>query len=64
MARELHELLGTADGRNFLNSVDKAKESCKASRELVSDHFADVTKMIELGKGAKHKFSTFKFIFK
>ena len=27
LARELQELLGTADWRNFLNGVDKAKES-------------------------------------
>lgn len=55
LARELQELLGYADWRNFLNAVDKAKESCKTSGELVSDHFVDVTKMIELGKGGKRE---------
>jgi len=49
-ARELQELLGYADWRNFLNAVDKAKDSCKTTGEAVSDHFVDVTKMIELGK--------------
>jgi DNA-damage-inducible protein D len=49
LARELQELLGYADWRNFLNAVDKAKESCKTTGEGVSDHFVDVTKMIELG---------------
>ena len=51
LARELQSLLGYADWRNFLNAVDKAKESCKNTSEAVSDHFVDVTKMIELGKG-------------
>ena len=55
LARELQELLGYADWRNFLNAVDKAKESCKTSGEAVSDHFVDVTKMIELGKGGQRK---------
>ena len=55
LARELQELLGYADWRNFLNAVDKAKESCKTTGEGVSDHFVDVTKMIELGKGGKRE---------
>ena len=49
LARELQELLGYTDWRNFLNAIDKAKESCKATSEAVSDHFVDVNKMIELG---------------
>ena len=53
LARELQELLGYADWRNFLNAVNKAKESCETTGEAVSDHFVDVTKMIELGKGGK-----------
>lgn len=55
LARELQELLGYADWRNFLNAVEKAKESCKTTGEGVSDHFVDVTKMIDLGKGAKRE---------
>lgn len=55
LARELQELLGYADWRNFLNAVEKAKESCKTIGEAVSDHFVDVTKMIELGKGGKRE---------
>ena len=55
LARELQELLGYADWRNFLNAVDKAKESCKTTGELVSDHFVDVNKMITLGKGGQRE---------
>lgn len=52
LARELQELLGYADWRNFLNAINKAKESCETSGEEVSDHFVDVTKTIPMPKGA------------
>jgi DNA-damage-inducible protein D len=55
MARELQELLGYSDWRNFLNAVEKAKESCKTNGEEVLDHFVDVNKMIEIGKGGKRE---------
>ena len=55
LARELQALLGYTDWRNFLNAVEKAKESCKTTGEAVSDHFVDVNKMIELGKGGQRK---------
>ena len=55
LARELQELLGYADWRNFLNAVDKAKESCKTTGEAVFDHFVDVTKMVRIGSGAERK---------
>lgn len=53
LARELQELLGYADWRNFLNAVDKAKESCKTTGEAISDHFVDVTKMVKIGRPAE-----------
>lgn len=52
LARELQELLGYADWRNFLNAISKAKESCKTTNEAVSDHFVDVNKTIPMPKGA------------
>jgi len=55
LARELQELLGYADWRNFLNAVNKAKESCETSGEAVSDHFVDVTKMVKIGSGAERE---------
>jgi len=55
LARELQQLLGYTEWRNFINAVDKAKESCKTSAEGVSDHFVDVNKMIELGKGGQRQ---------
>jgi hypothetical protein len=51
-ARTLQGLLEYSDYRNFLNIVDKAKDACKTSGQATSDHFVEVTDMIELGKGA------------
>jgi len=53
LARELQILLGYTEWRNFLNAVDKAKESCKTTGEAVSDHFVDVNKMVRIGSGAE-----------
>jgi len=55
LARELQGLLGYSDWRNFLNAVDKAKESCKTNGDAISDHFVDVNKMVSIGSGAERK---------
>jgi DNA-damage-inducible protein D len=55
LARDLQGLLGYADWRNFLNAVDKARESCKTTGEAVPDHFVDVNKMVDLGSGSKRE---------
>jgi hypothetical protein len=49
--REMQEILGYSDWRNFLNIIQKAATSCKNSGEDISNHFVEVTKMIEIGKG-------------
>lgn len=59
LARELQELLGYADWRNFVNAINKAKESCETTGEAVSDHFVDVTKTIAMPKGATKDVSHF-----
>lgn len=52
LARELQELLGYTEWRNFLNAISKAKESCETTGEAVSNHFVDINKTIAMPKGA------------
>lgn len=54
-ARELSLALGYSQYRNFLPVIDKAKESCSNAGESVSDHFADIRKMVNLGSGAERQ---------
>ncbi len=48
-ARELQELLGYAQWRNFELVVNKAKVACETAGQAVADHFADVSNMVEIG---------------
>lgn len=52
-ARSLCQLLGYTDWRNFLNAIEKAKESCINAGEQESDHFVGVNKMVPLGSGSQ-----------
>lgn len=59
-ARDLQKLLGYDKWENFLNAIEKAKESCKNSGYEIQDHFPEVRKMVELGSGAKREIEYFK----
>lgn len=52
LARELMEPLGYETWRNFEKAINRAEESCEATGITVSDHFAGVDKMVNIGSGA------------
>ena len=58
-ARELQPVLGYVRWENFLVAIGRALESCKTQGVFVEDHFREVTKMVELGSGAKREVSDF-----
>lgn len=53
-ARELQNILGYAEWRNFIKVIDKAKLSCKNSGYVENDHFVDVNKMVNAGVAPKN----------
>jgi len=55
LARDLQELLGYSDWRNFLNAIDKSKITCTLVGEVILDHFVDITKMVKIGSGAERE---------
>lgn len=54
-ARELQSVLKYTKWGNFKKIIEKAKTACKTSNYEVLDHFADVGKMIDIGKGGERK---------
>lgn len=54
-AREMAKILGYSEYRHFLPVIERAKEACKKSEQLVTDHFDDVLDMITLGKTASRQ---------
>lgn len=51
-ARELQFLLGYSKWDNFVKVIDKAKNASENAEIKISDHFADIGKMVELGSGS------------
>lgn len=54
-ARDLQNILGYEKWDNFIKVIEKAIISCENANIEVLEHFLDVGKMIEIGKGAKRK---------
>jgi DNA-damage-inducible protein D len=49
LARELAKVLDYLSYRNFQPVIAKAQEACKNSKQKLSDHFADVRTMVQIG---------------
>jgi len=54
-ARDLAPLLDYVQWRNFAQVVEKARLACRQAGNRVTDHFADVSKMVDLGSGARRE---------
>ncbi len=54
-ARDLAPLLEYQQWRNFMQVVEKARVACQQAERHVTDHFADVSKMVGIGAGAKRE---------
>lgn len=54
-ARDLQGQLGYTQWRNFLDVVQKAMISCENAGVSVNDHFAKVSKMVDVGSSAKRE---------
>lgn len=54
-ARELQTILNYSKWDNFYKVIEKAKKACENSGNLLSDHFADVGKMVQLGSGSERQ---------
>lgn len=55
LARQLAPVLGYQDYRNFLGVVEKARTAAANAGLDLADHFGDITRMIDLGKGAQRE---------
>ena len=56
LSRELQKALDYSDYRNFEATIFKAMDACKGSGYEISDHFGDVTEMVQIGSGAERAF--------
>jgi DNA-damage-inducible protein D len=54
-SRNLAEVLEYTQYRNFEAVIEKARLACFNSGHRIEDHFADVSKMIEIGKGGRRE---------
>jgi len=54
-ARDLQMLLGYTQWKNFAKVIDKAITACQNSGYDPKDHFAGISKMVDLGSGAKRE---------
>ena len=54
-ARDLQIQLGYKRWENFIETIKKAMQSCENAGIEVDNHFREVTKMVQIGSGARRK---------
>ena len=59
-ARKLAKALDYSDFRNFLAVIEKAKEACEKSGQLVQNHIGEINEMISIGSGAYREIESLK----
>ena len=59
LARDLQHLLGYSEWRNFSKVILKAKTSCEAGGNSISDHFVEFNKIVTIGSGAQKSIDDF-----
>jgi DNA-damage-inducible protein D len=57
-SRNLAEILGYTDYRNFEQVIQKARLACFNTGHRVDDHFVDVTEMVDIGSKAQRPVKT------
>jgi DNA-damage-inducible protein D len=59
-ARQLAKALEYTDFRNFIKVINKAKEACINSSELVENHLVEFNEMVSIGSGAFREMPSYK----
>ena len=59
-ARELQEALKYKEWRKFTNVINKSKDACNNSGNVVENHFVGTDKMIKIAKGAQRNIIDYK----
>lgn len=54
-ARDFSKILEYSEFRHFIPVLNKAKEACKNSNQIIKDHFEDVLEMVSIGSGAQRE---------
>ena len=54
-ARDLQIQLGYKRWENFIETIKKAMQSCENAGIEVANHFREITKMVQIGSGARRK---------
>lgn len=59
-ARDISKVLDYSEYRHFLPVIERAKEACYNSGQMIADHFEDMLDMITTGKTAKREVESIK----